>query len=160
MIRNYQPSDLEVIMDIANRAWREIRRYSRQALGDRISGLLHTAGDDASKGLEVKTWIENNPDCVRVCEENGRIVGFITFRMGCGSCIGEIMNNAADPECGMKGIGQQMYRDVLDLFRANGMKAARVVTGLDDAHAPARRAYERAGFDRSLRFITYYKELE
>ncbi|MBT4097360.1 MAG: GNAT family N-acetyltransferase, partial [Gemmatimonadetes bacterium] len=34
-----------------------------------------------------------------------------------------------------------------------------VGTGLDDAHAPARRAYERAGFDIAQQDVTYYKKL-
>lgn len=160
MMRKYHPSDSENVIRIANRAWREIRRSSRQILGDNISDLLHAAGDDVSKGLEVKAWINNNPDSIRVCEENGHIVGFITFRMNEDLCIGEIMNNAADPESGMKGIGQQMYGYILDLFMAKGMKMAKVTTGLDEAHAPARRAYERAGFDHSMEFITYYVVLK
>lgn len=161
MIRKYKPSDFEDVIRIANRAWREIRRYSRQTLGDRISDIIHSGiEDDMLKGLEVKTQIEENPDNIRICEENDRVIGFITFRMNQDSRIGEIMNNAADPEAGIKGIGQQMYAHVLDLFIASGMKVAKVMTGLDEAHFPARRAYERAGFDHSLQFITYYKELK
>ncbi len=34
-----------------------------------------------------------------------------------------------------------------------------VMTGLDDAHAPARRAYEKAGFDKHIENIRYYREL-
>ena len=36
---------------------------------------------------------------------------------------------------------------VLEHFRALGLRYAHVDTGLDDAHIPARRAYEAAGFD-------------
>ena len=39
------------------------------------------------------------------------------------------------------------------------MTYAKVATGLDDAHAPARRAYERAGFDIKVEDVTYYKKL-
>ncbi|MGI6355800.1 MAG: GNAT family N-acetyltransferase [Lentisphaeria bacterium] len=94
-----------------------------------------------------------------VCEEDGKVVGFITFMIDDQKKIGTIGNNAADPDCGLKGIGQQMYRAVLELFRSRGMQAARVFTGLDDAHARARRAYERAGFNRQLTHVTYYMEL-
>ena len=44
--------------------------------------------------------------------------------------------------------------------RAAGVKVVRVTTGLDWAHAPARRAYERAGFRRHLDSVTYYMELD
>ena len=40
-----------------------------------------------------------------------------------------------------------------------GMRYARVSTGLDDAHAPARRAYERAGFDICHENMTYFAKL-
>jgi ribosomal protein S18 acetylase RimI-like enzyme len=64
-----------------------------------------------------------------------------------------------DPDCGLKGIGQQMYGAVFDYFRAHGMTYAQVQTGLDDAHARARRAYERAGFDIAHQDVTYYRKL-
>ena len=46
-----------------------------------------------------------------------------------------------------------------DAMRAAGMTFCKVATGLDDAHAPARRAYEKAGFDKSVPSITYYRTL-
>ena len=39
-------------------------------------------------------------------------------------------------------------------------KVVKVTTGLDWAHAAARRAYERAGFKKHLESTTYYMELE
>ena len=52
-----------------------------------------------------------------------------------------------------------MYERVLELFREARMEYARVRTSLDEGHAPARRAYEKAGFDRSLPDVTYFLEL-
>jgi len=160
MIRAFCDSDREVIIDIANRAWAPIRRMSRNALGDKISDLLvGSAGDSRSKGEEVRRKTENAPGDILVCEEDGKVVGFICFTTDNEKKIGTIGNNARDPECDLKGIGQQMYQAVFEIFRKRGMQAARVTTGLDDAHAPARRAYERAGFNRKLTSVTYYMEL-
>ncbi|MBR4662439.1 MAG: hypothetical protein IKO93_01065 [Lentisphaeria bacterium] len=53
-----------------------------------------------------------------------------------------------------------MYRYILEKFRQEGVKVAKVTTGLDWAHAPARRAYERAGFKRHLDSTTYYLDLK
>jgi len=39
------------------------------------------------------------------------------------------------------------------------MLYAKVQTGLDEAHAPARRAYERAGFKTRLESVAYYMDL-
>lgn len=53
-----------------------------------------------------------------------------------------------------------MYRAVLDRLRRAGAKVVKVSTGLDDAHAPARRACERLGFDRQLTHVSYFMELD
>jgi GNAT superfamily N-acetyltransferase len=101
-----------------------------------------------------------HPELVWICEEGGRRVGFIHAQLDRERRIGTIGNNAVDPDSGLKGIGQQMYRHVLAWFRSEGMRYAKVQTGLDEGHARARRAYERAGFDRSLPTVTYYRSLE
>jgi ribosomal protein S18 acetylase RimI-like enzyme len=112
------------------------------------------------KGNAVRAHCEKHPEWVYVCEEeDGRITGFVTFRLDYQRRIGEIGNNAVDPDCGLKGRGQQMYRAVLDTFEREGMLYAKVSTGMDWAHARARRAYERAGFDIHHEDITYYKRL-
>ena len=157
-IRAFVPTDLPVIVDIGNRAWCEIKKMTRDALGDKLADRFNPEGDNVTKGREIEHFAAETPENIFICEENGRIVGFITFVMSGG--VGIIGNNAVDPECGLKGIGQQMYRAVLEHFRKCGLKSARVTTGLDYAHAPARRAYERAGFARKLESVTYYLDLE
>ena len=157
-MREYRADDLETVMSIANEAWRPIRQMSREALGDAISDLMNPVGDARSKGLQVKAQIESGKYGIAVCEHEGAVVGFITWFIN--GPFGEICNNGALKSTGLKGIGQTMYRYVLDLFRQEGVKAAKVTTGLDWAHAPARRAYERAGFKRHLDSTTYYLDLE
>jgi hypothetical protein len=39
------------------------------------------------------------------------------------------------------------------------MRFAKVHTGLDPSHAPARRAYEKAGFTTQLPTVDYYRKL-
>jgi ribosomal protein S18 acetylase RimI-like enzyme len=130
----------------------------RETYGEALFEAM-TPDPDTVKGEQVRRHCEAHPDCVLVCEEEGRIVGFVTFRLDEDRGIGEIGNNARDPECSAKGVGQQMYAAVLQLFRERGMRFAKVVTGLDDAHAPARRAYERAGFDIHHEDVKYFMEL-
>jgi hypothetical protein len=43
-------------------------------------------------------------------------------------------------------------------MKENGMKLAVVGTGGDPGHAPARRAYEKAGYT-AMPAVRYYKEL-
>ena len=158
-VRAFEERDLATVCDIANRAWVNIRKMSRDALGDEISDMLRPEGDNVSKGREMEYKAAVAPQNIFVCERAGRIAGFISFNMG-ENLVGTIGNNAVDPECGEKGVGQEMYQAVFEHFKQNGMKAATVTTGLDYAHAPARRAYLRAGFDRELRSVTYFRKLD
>jgi ribosomal protein S18 acetylase RimI-like enzyme len=64
------------------------------------------------------------------------------------------------PEWQGRGIAAALYQAALAKMRANGMRAVRVTTGLDEGHAPARAAYQKAGFIVGLPSITYYQDLE
>jgi ribosomal protein S18 acetylase RimI-like enzyme len=158
VVRDFRASDLPTIQDIGNRAWRSIYRMYRESFGEELFGILMPASDTV-KGDQIEAHCAAHPDWVVICEEGSRIVGFATFSIHEARAIGEIGNNAVDPECGLKGIGQQMYAEVIRRFRALGMRFARVTTGLDWAHAPARRAYERAGFGIRNEDVTYHMKL-
>ncbi len=158
MIRKYQHNDLPVLIDIGNQAWQKIYGMYRQAYGKELFSLIMPDSQTA-KGKQIENHCKEYPDWIYVCEEHGEIVGFITFYIDQKTKIGMIGNNAVDPECGLKGIGQQMYKAVLERLQKEGMSFAQVTTGLDDAHAPARRAYERAGFDIKVEDVTYFKKL-
>ena len=157
-MREYRSDDLDAIMAIANAAWKNIRKMSRDALGDKIADIFNPEGDALSKGYQIKGQVDSGIYHIAVCEHEGEIVGFITTRIE--GFSGEICNNAARPGTGLKGVGQLMYQYALEYFRSRGVKVVQVTTGLDDAHAPARRAYERAGFTRRLESVTYFMELD
>ena len=158
MIRPYKPSDLPALMDIGNRAWRPIYDMYERCRGYELARLL-VPDRGTAKSDQIRAFAEHSPERLVICEEGGRVVGFLTFSLDREKGIGTIGNNAVDPECGLKGMGQQMYRAVLERFRQEGMRFAKVTTGLDEAHAPARRAYERAGFNLRQEDVTYYMKL-
>ncbi len=158
MMRPYTPGDLAWVMETADKAWRGINDSYRAALGDELFRLMFP-DHETRKGREMRGMCAEHPEQVFICEEGGRPVGFVTVDSDPRLKMGIIGNNAVDPDCGLKGIGQQMYQFVLDRFRAEGLRFANVDTGLDAGHAPARRAYERAGFDTSLASIHYYMKL-
>jgi ribosomal protein S18 acetylase RimI-like enzyme len=158
MIRKYKQDDLTVVMDIGNKAWRKIYKMFRETYGDELFQLM-VPEDTTTKGNQIKGHCDQHPEWVFICEEDGRIVGFITFSLDLDKKIGTIGNNARDPDCNLKGIGQQMYKAVFDYFREHGMIYASVHTGLDYSHAPARRAYEKAGFNICHEDVDYYMKL-
>lgn len=158
VVRSYKPDDLATIMDIANRAWQPIYVMFREAYGEKLFREI-CPDATAAKGKQVETQCRNHPDGVYVCEAEGKVVGFVTFWLDPKRNMGVIGNNAVDPDCNLKGIGQEMYQAVLEYFRNNQMAYAEVSTGLDDAHERARRAYERAGFNIHHDERKYYKKL-
>jgi len=159
VIRDLEPSDVEAIVEIAVAAWEPIFASFRQILGDELFAARCPDWRE-DKARQVRTACEPGSRA-RVCvaERDGRIVGFITFYPNEISCIGEIGNNAVHPDFQGQGIGTRMYEHVFERFRALGMRFARVHTGLDPSHAPARRAYEKAGFSIQLPMVDYYRKL-
>jgi ribosomal protein S18 acetylase RimI-like enzyme len=158
MIRAYREGDLPILMEIADRAWREIYQMFNEAYGDELFAII-VPDPENSKGEQIRSHVQSHPDWIFVCEEEGEIAGFVTFRLREEQKIGEIGNNAVHPDWRQKGIAQQLYAAALQHFRDQGMRFARVQTGMDGAHAPARRAYERAGFDIHHEDITYHMKL-
>jgi len=73
--------------------------------------------------------------------------------------MGEIGLNAVHPDHAGQGIGAAMYEKVMAKMKAAGTVLATVGAGGDPSHAPARRAYEKAGFGPALPSVYLYKLL-
>jgi ribosomal protein S18 acetylase RimI-like enzyme len=100
-----------------------------------------------------------HPDQVWVLDEDGAVFGYVTFWLFPERGYGHLDNNAVSPDRAGEGWATFMYRAVLERFRALGLRYAHVDTGLDDAHIPARRAYEAVGFDRAVPSVDLWQRL-
>ncbi|NPV08150.1 MAG: GNAT family N-acetyltransferase [Anaerolineae bacterium] len=158
VIRPFRPADAQAIEDIAAAAWTPI--YAHFAyLQEQALGEVARRSSVENKREQVRSFARDHPGWTLVSEVGGRVVGFITFTLDRERRIGTIGNNAVDPEFCGRGIGSAQYRAVLDVFRREGMRFATVVTGLDEAHAAARRAYEKVGFVPVLSSVEYMMKL-
>jgi len=159
IIRDVRPEDVEAIVDIAVAAWEPINAYRRDLMGDE---LFAAAVPDwrGRKARDVRSACAGG-STTRVCvaEEDGQVVGFVTFYVHEASGIGEIGNNAVHPSFRGRGIATAMYRHAFEKLQERGMRFVRAGTGGDPAHAPARRAYERAGFSLQIPYVHYYRKL-
>jgi len=159
VIRPARAEDIETVCEIAELAWQPIFAEFRRRLGDELDSRLRPQ----VKGLkeaQVRQAFAQHPECMIVTEVDGRVVAFATFfATDPERKIGEIGNNAVHPDFQGRGLARMQYERIFEELRKLGMDYVRVTTGLDDAHAPARRAYEAAGFDRDLPTVTYYREL-
>lgn len=150
--------EMDAICAIARAAWEPIHDAMVDDLGDDLHDRL--SGDwRARKEAQVRRQYETNPAWVLAVRDGDRVAGFVTYRIDRDRSIGEIGNNALDAAYQGRGIATAMYGHVLGVFRDEGLAYAAVSTGLDAGHAPARRAYERAGFDLRRESVTYFKRL-
>lgn len=157
-IRPAGPEDAERCGEIAVDAWRCVFESWRELLGDALWERVF--GDwEARKRGSVVSQVRDHPEHAIVTERDGEIVGFLTWRLHLEREVGEISNNAVDPVHQSCGIGTAQVKWVLDHFRERGMKTARVMTGGDPGHAPARAMYQKAGFERALPYVEYFMEL-
>jgi ribosomal protein S18 acetylase RimI-like enzyme len=158
-IREYRRADLDTILDIAVAAWQPVFESSRTIVGSDLFETVHGDPDGRKRKQVTLACQADNPTLVWIAETDGDIAGFITVTMNNDSLVAEIGNNAVSPAHQHQGIGTKMYDFVLDQMKQAGMKAAVVTTGGDDAHAPARRAYEKAGFSGPVPSVEYHIKL-
>jgi len=157
-IRPLEPPDVPAVAALADLAWRPINDQYREIYGKELFEILFPDAN-TRKGHEMRRICETGSHEVWVLDVDGRVAGFVSFSIDEDKKIGELGNNAVHPEYRDRGFGRKMHEAVLDHFRERGMRYAVVQTGLDPAHAPARRAYERVGFDIHREVVTYYKKL-
>lgn len=157
--REFESTDLDVIPEIAVAAWQPVFESTRQIVGDEIFDIAYPSPDDSKRAQITKASQQDDPRQIWVAELDRSIVGFIIIHMYPDRGVPEIGNNAVRPGLQHQGIGTKMYEFALDQMRIAGMSTAVVTTGGDDAHAPARRAYEKVGFSGAVPSVEYHIKL-
>jgi ribosomal protein S18 acetylase RimI-like enzyme len=95
---------------------------------------------------------------VLVAELDGRAVGFLAYELNFQDGVGDVAMLAVHPDHQNRGVGTALNNAALAKMLEAGMKMARVETGGDPSHAPARRCYEKAGYT-ALPIVRYHKDL-
>jgi ribosomal protein S18 acetylase RimI-like enzyme len=159
VLRALKPGDIETLVGIAIAAWTPIYDWHRQTMGEELFAAAFPNWPE-EKARQVRAACEPTSSAlVGVVELDARCVGFVTCYANEQNSIGEIGNNAVHPDVQGQGIGQAMYAYAFERLRERGMRYVKVGTGGDPSHAPARRAYEQAGFTVQLPGVEYYREL-
>ncbi|MDI6827655.1 MAG: GNAT family N-acetyltransferase [Armatimonadota bacterium] len=156
VIRQAQPEDEERLADIIVSAFGESTIHAKR---EKLYGIVGGKTWQERKAEEIRNTLRSRPDCIWIAELNGKVVGFVTYTINDHE-RGEIGNNAVDPAFQGKGIGKALYKHVLNLMREKGCKYAEVETGLDEAYAAARAAYEKVGFRPLFKSIRYTMKLK
>jgi GNAT superfamily N-acetyltransferase len=157
--RNARPDELGRLDAIRRAAFAPVFASFRSILGDEIYDLAQRREDEAQGGLLSSLLAEDSGWTVYVAESADEVVGFVAVRLNRETHVGEIGLNAVDPARAGKGIGSAIYHFALARMKEGGMKVATVATGGDPSHAPARRAYQKAGFDVEIPSVWMCKKL-
>jgi len=158
-IRAYKASDYERALQICVAAFKPIHAGFAETLGDRIFDLQYNAWQEEYAQTLSAIDPEDALTRVYVAETGSEIAGFVFTIMDEVKKTGEIGLNAVDPVHQGRGIGKAMYRFALDDLKRRGAEIAYVGTAGDDAHAPARAAYNAVGFDKVLPSLHYFRTL-
>jgi ribosomal protein S18 acetylase RimI-like enzyme len=158
-VRPARSDDAVACAALAVVAWQRVHDAFASMLSDELHDFLFT-GWQAAKARDVARVVGDQPGRALVAVADEQIVGFVTFRLDEARQVGEIGNNAVDPQWQGRGIATTLYRAVLELMREGGMRVAKVTTGLDEGHAPARASYGKVGFAVGTPSITYYQRLD
>ena len=145
-IRAFEEEDLEAVVEFSLRAWEPVFASIRNVLGDEVFLRLHPEWQE-SQAEAVRSSCTNPERDVFVAIVDDRPVAFVAValnafheRMGWIEIIG------VDPDFQRRGISSQLTEFAIDHMRSHRMDIAVVETGGDPGHAPARAAYEAAGF--------------
>ncbi len=140
-------SDLPVLEAIRQKAFKPVFDSFRSILGDQIYSLAQEPEDSQQSNVLRDMFLPETVWQVYVVELSGEVVGFVSIRLDPDSKVGEIGLNAMHPDHSGRGIGTEMYKFAISQMRLGGMQVATVATGGDPSHEPARRAYEKSGFN-------------
>ena len=150
-----RPEHAEECVRISLEVYEHIHEVYREHLGGEIhDNVMKDWRARKAESIERQQTGEN----AFVAVLDGKVVGFAGYRME--GEIGVITNNAVDQRYRGNGIAGLLYGRIKEELSARGVRFLKVLTGGDDGHTPARKAYEKAGFHRSLPSVTYYMDLQ
>ncbi len=156
-IAPFKDEDLEPVIDLSLRAWAPVFVSIREAFGGAIYDAL-VPDWRVSQRDAVASVCTSGDYSVWVALDGDQVQGFVAVKFDHEEKLGEIYMIAVDPGAQQRGIGVAMTEFAVERMREAGMSVAMVETGGDPGHGPARRTYEKAGFDL-VPVARYFKKL-
>ena len=146
VLRPVKSDDAPHLQKIRQAAFEPVFVSFRSILGDEIYELAQAREDEGQEVLLSSMLKAESGWEVYVAELAGIVVGFVSVQLNPDTHVGEIGLNAVHPDFSGRGFDTAMYNFAIARMKEAGMRVATVATGGDPSHAPARRAYRKAGF--------------
>ncbi len=157
-IRPVREEDVEELVQLSLLAWVPIFDSFAQILGPGIYARIWPDWRSGQRDAVETVCRDGEKAAVWVAELEGTVVGFLAYELDHESKVGEVQLLAVHPDYQNLGIGTALNRSALERMKESGMKLARVETGGESSHSPARRSYEKAGYT-GLPLVRYFKDL-
>lgn len=157
-IRPVSEDDIQDLVRLSLLAWEPVFSSFEQMLGRTIYTLIWPDWKAGQRDAVEAVCRNHDKTTVLVAELDGRAVGFLAYERNVQDKVGDVVLLAVHPDYQNLGIGTELNNVALDKMKAGGMKMARVETGGDPSHAPARRCYEKAGYT-PLPIVRYHQDL-
>jgi GNAT superfamily N-acetyltransferase len=158
-IRSFEPDDFDILQEIRALAFQPVFASLRSLLGTEIAAVALASAEAEQTKLLAGLCAADSPSTVYVATLKSRPVGFVSLTLDEATQVGEIGLNAVHPDFAGRGIATRLLDFALEEMRRAGMKVAAVSTGSDESHAPARRAYAKAGFGPTIPTQWMYRVL-
>jgi GNAT superfamily N-acetyltransferase len=132
----------------------------RTLLGASVASVALANGEAEQRTLLESLCAAQADTQVLVAMRGDLAIGFICTKLDRAHGVGEIVLDAVAPHEAGRGVGTALMERALAYMRAEGMRVAVVGVGGDDSHAPARRAYAKAGFRAGIPSLHLYQTLD
>lgn len=158
-IRSASDQDVPDLVDLTLRAFIPIFESFPKILGAEIYRRIWPDWRACQAGA-VEAFCEAHEEhTVLVADVDGNAVGFVVYDLDDKTKTGTVQLIAVHPGYQNRGIGTGLSEAAAKEMSERGMTLAQVETGGDVSHAPARRAYEKAGYT-GLPLVRYFKTLK
>jgi ribosomal protein S18 acetylase RimI-like enzyme len=160
-IRPLAGSDVGAVVALSLRAWEPVFDSFRAVMGEAVYRHLYPDWR-AMQAAAVAGVLRDEATRSWVADDAGRVAGFVSVvhhdETHGEPNSSEIEMIAVDPDDQRRGIADALIAHAVDRMRERGAVLAVIGTGGDPGHAPARAAYEKAGF-RPFPQVRYYRML-
>lgn len=157
-IQPYETSHLDSVFQLSLRAWAPVFSSMRTVMNPDVYQEFYPDGWRKSQQKVVADACAADDIHVWVATADNLIIGFVAVKLHAENKMGEIYLIAVDPNHQRRGVATALTDFALSWMKSDGMSFAMVETGGDAGHEPARRTYEKSGFDL-FPIARYFKKL-
>ncbi len=145
-IEPYSAEHLAGIVHLSLRAWAPVFKSIEQEMGPEKYREYYPDWR-TSQQADVERVCSNAKMRVWTALDGDTPFGFVGVKTHADENMGEVYMVAVDPDAQGQGIASRLIDVAVDWMKREGLTMVIIDTGMDAGHAPARRAYEKLGFE-------------